>query len=443
MMQSSSKPLVAIVGRPNVGKSSLFNRISGRTSAIVSRVPGTTRDRVIAETSWGDLSFTLVDTGGLEHLPGTDLSQRIREQVDVAIAEADVIVMVVDAHAGIIADDSDVADVLRRAAKPVVLAANKVDNEARESEVFDFYDLGLGEPQAVSAYHNLGIDSLMAHVIDRFEAPPPATIAESDMRLAIVGRANVGKSMLLNAITGQKRSIVHDLPGTTRDALDTIITYKKSSISLIDTAGLRRRGRIEPGIERYGALRSVRAIDRSDVAVLLMDASELATSQDTHIASYILDSYKGVVLGINKWDLAGEIGLSKEDALKTVRERFGFAAFAPVCFVSALRGTGALGLIDTAQTVFQQWSRGVPRYDLRRTILNAIAKHPPATSGRTALKIYGVAQEKSRPPSFTFHVNRSSMVHFSYQRYLENTLRAAYGFEGSPLKMRFKGRGET
>ena len=441
-MERGTKHLVAIVGRPNVGKSTLFNRLAGQPTAIVSEVSGTTRDRIITEAAWGDHTFILVDTGGLDLYPETELWQKIRAQIDVAIQEADLIIMLVDAHAGVTAADSDVADALRRTEKPVVLAANKADNETREKEALEFFELGLGDPIPVSAYHNRGIDELMTAVMARFPAEHTLPEQDADLRLAIVGRVNVGKSMLLNAISGQDRAIVSEVPGTTRDAVDTLIDYEDQSVLIVDTAGLRRRGKIEPGIERYSALRAIRAIDRADVVVLLIDALELATSQDTHIAGYVLDSYKGIVLAVNKWDLARKLELGKDEATRMVRARFKFASYAPICFVSALRGTGIKTLMTTVRSVHTQWSRGLPRYELRRTILDAVAKHPPATTGRHVLKVYGVAQDQAAPPSFTFYVNRSDMVHFSYQRYLENTLRGAYGFEGSPLRMRFKGRGE-
>jgi GTP-binding protein len=246
--------------------------------------------------------------------------------------------------------------------------------------------------------------------------------------------------MLLNAITGQQRAIVSDIPGTTRDALDTLLTLDDRSILLIDTAGIRRRGSIDPGIEKYSVLRSVRAIDRADVAVLMMDTMELATAQDAHIAKYILDAYKGIVLVVNKWDMASEAGLTKAEATRLVMERFKFVPYAPICFTSGLKKTGIQELLDTCEGVFQQWSKGVPRYDLRRTVMNAVAEHPPTTSGKGGLKIYSVAQDNTGPPSFVFYVNRSDLLHFSYQRYLENALRRAYEFKGSPLKMEFRGR---
>ena len=299
----------------------------------------------------------------------------------------------------------------------------------------------LGDPIPVSAYHNIGIDDLMALVLAHFPSDLGLPELDADSKLAIVGRTNVGKSMLLNAICGQERAIVHEVPGTTRDALDTLVAHKGMSVLLIDTAGIRRSGRIEPGIERYSVLRSMRAIDRADVAVLVVDASELATSQDTHIASYILDAYKGIVLAVNKWDLAPDLGLTEQEAVRRLRDRFKFAPFAPVCFTSALRASGMDRLLDTAREVYVEWTKGVPRYDLRRTVMNAVAEHPPATSGKRALKIYGVAQDRTGPPSFTFYVNSSDMVHFSYQRYLENSLRAAYDFKGSPASDAIQGQG--
>ena len=441
-MEQHLRPLVAIVGRPNVGKSTLFNRLTGQRTSIVSEVSGTTRDRVTAETQWGNHDFILVDTGGLDEFATGELLEAVRDQIDVAIAEADVIIMLVDAHTGMTAADEDVAEAMRLAAKQVVVAANKADNELRYAQATEFYRLGLGDPIAISAYHNRGIDELMTEVIAHFPVEAAFPAPDADLKLAIVGRTNVGKSMLLNAITGQERAIVSEVPGTTRDALDSLLAYDGKSLLLIDTAGIRRRGRIAPGIDRYSALRAIRAIDRADVVVLLLDASELATSQDSHIASYILEAYRGIVLAVNKWDLSSELGLNKEDATRKVRERFKFARYAPICFTSGLGRTGIKDLLDTTEAVYRQWTMGLPRYELRRTILNAVAARPPPAPGRRSLKIYGVAQDRSGPPSFTFYVNRSDMVHFSYKRYLENTLRGAYGFEGSPLKMRFKGRGE-
>ncbi len=437
-----SKPVVAIVGRPNVGKSTLFNRLVGRSVAIVSKMAGTTRDRVTTETEWGEHLFILVDTGGLEIFPETEIWRQVRIQIETAIKDADVIVMMVDVTQGVTPDDIDVAAQLRPSGRKIILAANKADTEARGASVAEFYELGLGDPYPVSAYHNIGLDDVMAEVIKSFPDETAFPEQEADLRLAIVGRPNVGKSMMLNAITGEERSIVSDVPGTTRDTVDTLITHNDRSILLIDTAGIRRRGKIGTGVEKYSVVRAIRAIDRSDVAVLLLDASEIATAQDTHVASQILDSFKGIVLAVNKWDLASDLGVTRDDATALVRDRFKFASFAPIRFTSSMTGMGLTDLLDTTLSVYGQWTKGLPRYDLRRTVMNAIAEHPPVAHKGRSVKIYSVAQEQTAPPSFTFYVNKADTVHFSYQRYLENRLREAYDFRGSPLKMRFKSRGE-
>ncbi len=437
-----NKPVVAIVGRPNVGKSTLFNRLVGRSVAIVSKMAGTTRDRVTTETEWGEHLFILVDTGGLEIFPETEIWRQVRIQIETAIEDADVIVMMVDVTQGVTPDDIDVAAQLRPSGRKIILAANKADTEARGASVAEFYELGLGDPYPVSAYHNIGLDDVMAEVIKSFPDETAFPEQEADLRLAIVGRPNVGKSMMLNAITGEERSIVSDVPGTTRDTVDTLITHDDRSILLIDTAGIRRRGKIGTGVEKYSVVRAIRAIDRSDVAVLLLDASEIATAQDTHVASQILDSFKGIVLAVNKWDLASDLGVTRDDATALVRDRFKFASFAPIRFTSSMTGMGLTDLLDTTLSVYGQWTKGLPRYDLRRTVMNAIAEHPPVAHKGRSVKIYSVAQEQTAPPSFTFYVNKADTVHFSYQRYLENRLREAYDFRGSPLKMRFKSRGE-
>ena len=437
-----AKPVVAIVGRPNVGKSTMFNRLVGRSAAIVSRMAGTTRDRNTSETEWGEHLFILVDTGGLEIFPEDDMWRQVRAQIETAIEDADVIIMMVDVREGVTPDDVDVAQLLRPVDQPIILAANKADTATVGTTVSEFYELGLGDPHPISAYHNIGLDDMMAEVIKHFpdgtEFPEP----EAGLRVAIVGRPNVGKSQLLNIITGENRSIVSDVPGTTRDTIDTLIEVEDKTVLLIDTAGIRRRGKIGTGVEKYSVIRSVRAIDRADVAILLMDASEPATAQDSHIASYILDSYKGVVLAVNKWDLAGELNVNREDVMAVVADKFRFASYAPLRFISALTGQGVNQLLDTALSVHRQWTKSLPRYDLRRTVMNAVAEHPPVAQKGRSLRIYNVSQDQAGPPTFTFYVNHSDTLHFSYQRYLENRLREVYDFRGSPLKMRFRSRRE-
>ena len=446
-MENHAMPLVAIVGRPNVGKSTIFNRIIGDRQAIVSDIAGTTRDRLITETEWANKRFLLVDTGGLESTdpttsPAAQILDKVQSQVEVAIEDADVIIFATDADTGITPDDAEVAQKLRVSGNKVVLAVNKADNIQREADTSEFYKLGLGDPIPISAYHNHGVDDLMMSVVERLPSNDLNNQIESDVRLSIVGRANVGKSQLLNALTGDNRSIVSDIPGTTRDAIDSSIRHKDKSILLIDTAGIRRRGRIEPGIENYSVIRSIRAVERSEVSLLVLDVTELATSQDSHVASYLLQAYRGIVIVVNKWDLSKDLGISKDDAKKIIRQRMKFIHFVPIQFTSALNKAGLDSMLNTVFKVHLQWNQELPRYDLRRTILNAVADHPPASNPRHGLKLYGVTQDRFGPPGFTFYVNRSDLVHFSYRRYLENILRKTYGFEGTPLKMRFKGRGE-
>jgi len=436
------KPIVAIVGRPNVGKSTLFNRLVGRMESIVSDLPGTTRDRVMAGARWGDRDMLLVDTGGIETDPSAPLAAQVKHQASIAINDADVIVMVVDANDGVTPGDLEVADMLRRSGKPLVLAANKADNPKRETLVVEFFELGLGDPISISAYHNIGIDELLAEMMPLLPPEPEDREPDADIRLAIVGRTNVGKSQLLNAVATKERAIVSDVAGTTRDTLDTLVVHGDKRLLVIDTAGIRKRGSIDRGIEKYSVLRSVRAVDRAQVAVVLMDATEPSTAQDTHIAGMVIEAYRGIVLAVNKWDLAEERGLTKEHFERNIRRKFRFAPYAPVCFLSALTGSGVKGLLDTVCQVHAEWLKTVPRYEMRRAVLEAVAASPPPSSGRGGLKIYGVDQSGSGPPTFDFYVNKPEMIHFTYSRYLENAIRRKYGYTGAPLKFRFKGRGD-
>ncbi len=436
----SAKPLVAIVGRPNVGKSTLFNRISKSRTAIVSDVPGTTRDRISAEVAWRGRSFILVDTGGLLPFEEDDLWKKVKAQVSMAIEEADAIIMVVDSNEGLASTDRDVADLLRRIGRPVVLCANKADNESRRGQAMEFYELGIGEPIPVSAYHNQGIDDLLTRVADLLpEAPSEAE--EDVMKLAIVGRANVGKSTLMNSILGFERAIVSETPGTTRDAIDSLLTLDDYSMLIIDTAGIRRRGKVEPGIERYGVLRAIRSIERADVVLLVLDATELVTAQDTHIAGYVLDAYKALVIVVNKWDLAQKMGFTKSDIVEEVVKRYKFAPDVPMAFTSAITGGGVGKVLQSASQVYQEWSKRLSRGEVSRVLMAAIAEHPPPSHGKRSLKIHRVAQEETCPPTFVFYGNHPDLVHFSYRRYLENVLHRSFGFQGVPLKLIFKGRG--
>lgn len=433
------KPIIAIIGRPNVGKSTLFNRLIGQRVAVVSEVSGTTRDRVVLDARWHDKTFLLVDTGGLEPEPESILATQVRQQVETAIETADVIIFVTDIRDGITPVDLDIVDELRQTNKPVVLAVNKADNNTLSIAAVDFYGLGIGSPIPISAHHNTGIDQVMTEALSYINASDEPDVANDELPLAIVGRTNVGKSALLNGILGEQRTIVSDIPGTTRDSIDTSLLYKDQNFLLIDTAGIRRRGRIEPGIEKYSVLRSVTAIERSEVVLLVLDASDLVTAQDLHIAGQIVDSYKGVVVVINKWDLAPEIGLDQADVLALLRERFRFMPYAPVRFVSATEGTNITDTLDAAKLVYTERFQWVPPAQLRAAVWDAMSAHQPPSKGKRSLRLQRVRQEAVAPPTISFYVNDPKLLHFSYKRYLENRLRDALGFRWTHLKLLFKG----
>ncbi len=450
------KPLVAIVGRPNVGKSTFFNRMIGQQLAIVEDLPGTTRDRIYGDTDWNGREFTLVDTGGLELGESDNITRRIRAQVQLAIEEADVIVFIVDAGSGITEADSDVADLLRRSGKPIVLAANKADNARRRQEAVDFYELGLGEPITMSSSQGTGTGDVLDAIVEAL--PPPAEEPEEDAenpRVAIVGRPNVGKSSLVNALLGQERVIVSDIPGTTRDTIDTVVEHNGHRLTLVDTAGIRRRGRVGPGVEKYSVLRAMRAIERCDVAVLLIDATEGITAQDVHIAGAIHEAGRGVVVVINKWDLikakraehrAGTAPALEDEppdaqAFKeNVKRDLKFLPYAPVIFAAAKTRYHVANILDAALKIAEERTRRIPTAKLNEVVKHAVLRHPPThVKGRT-LRVYYVTQAETSPPTFIFFVNDPELLHFSYERYLENQLRQAFGFEGTAIRLRFRPR---
>lgn len=452
-----TKPIVAIVGRPNVGKSTLFNRLVGQPLAIVEDIPGTTRDRLYADTEWNGVPFTLVDTGGLEigvavpgHPPteGKPLPlsvaspqyvEQIRVQAEMAIAEADAIIFMVDAIDGLVAGDEDVAAVLRRSRKPLFLAVNKADNQARRAAAVEFYALGLGDPYPISALHGTGTGDLLDAVVASF----PAQEAEEEVeaiKIAIVGRPNVGKSSLLNRLLGQERAIVSEIPGTTRDAIDTYLEWEGVSIVLIDTAGIRRRGRIERGLEQYSVLRALRAIQRADVVLLLIEATEMVTAQDAHIAGYILEEAKSVVVVVNKWDLVKKDTYSMAEYTQRIRADLKFLDYAPVLFISALTGQRVDKVLPTALQVQKERLVRIPTSELNRIMMEAVTRHNPPSKAGKRLKFYYATQAAVNPPTFVFFVNDPRLVHFSYERYIENQLRARYSFTGTPLKLSFRQR---
>jgi len=429
-------PIVSIVGRPNVGKSTLFNRIAGSPIAIVEDLPGTTRDRIFADVNVLDHEVTLIDTGGLEAVPGSEMGRKVKRQVEAAIAESDLIIFVVDTRDGLIAADSEISDNLRKLGKQVVLAANKAETEKQRSSAAEFYQLGLGEPLPISAHHGRGIHELLEAMIAKL--PPPAEAREGTGRpgLAIVGRPNVGKSLLVNAVAGSERTIVDPTAGTTRDATDTVVKYGDREVVLIDTAGIRKRGKAGVGLEYYGLVRTLRAINRCDVALLIMDATEFITAQDTHVAGYVKEACKGIVLVINKWDLVDPD--AKDDYVATVDKRLKFIAHAPILFVSALTGLGVKNIIPVAMEAWDERQKLLPDDVIDGLVKEAVASHAPPPRGTKRLEVFRAYQGGTNPPSFTFLVNDPLLVHFSYERYLENKLRQTFGFYGTSLRLIFR-----
>ncbi len=436
-----SKPIVAIVGRQNVGKSTLLNRMAGKPLAIVADLPGTTRDRVFAPVFWQGVEFTLVDTGGLELAPSSTIAQGVKEQVDMAITEADVIIFLVDVKTGVVSSDLEVTDILRQVQKPLLLVANKADNPKLEARAVEFYELGLEEPLVISAYHGRGTAELLDRIVSLLPAPLPVETEPEVMKVAIIGRPNVGKSMLLNTLVGGKRAIVDDVPGTTRDAVDTLVDFDGQSVLLIDTAGIRRRGRIGAGVEWYSVIRALRAIDRADIVLLVLDATETVTAQDMHIAGYIQQAAKGVVVVVNKWDLITDKNLPAWN--KYLRSQLKFITYAPVMYTSAKFGHGVDKTIPQLRQVYQERLKRLSTAEVNNIVQQAVAAHIRPRSGRKQLKILYTTQAEVNPPTFVFFVNDAKLIHFSYQRYLENKLRQAFGFTGTPLRLVFKTRGES
>lgn len=431
--------IAAVVGRPNVGKSALFNRLLGERIAIVEEIPGTTRDRLYGTVEWRGRAFTLVDTGGIEEPRGDALRIAVREQAQAAIEEADLVLFVVDATSGVIGVDEDVADILRRSGKPVLLVMNKADSDRRLLAGSEFFALGLGEPIAISALHGSGTGDLLDAIVERLpERAEP--VVEADARIAIVGRPNVGKSSLLNAIVGHERAVVSPLPGTTRDPVDTLVEVDGRRVLLVDTAGLRRRGRVEQGIEAHATLRTVRAVDRSDVAILLVDATEGVTAQDLHVAGYALEDFKGLVIGVNKWD-AVERGEEMTERMRgELRTAFHFAPWAEVIFLSAKTGRNVPETVAAALRSADERRRKVGTAELRHFLTEALGRHsPPPASGGRPLRFTHVLQSELPEPVFVFFVNDPASVHFSYERYLENELRRRFGFAGTPIRLVFRG----
>ncbi|MCG2767347.1 MAG: ribosome biogenesis GTPase Der [Anaerolineae bacterium] len=436
-----TKPLVALVGRPNVGKSTLFNRLVEERKAITEDIPGTTRDRIYADTEWNGILFTVIDTGGLILDDTDDMISQVRHQAYVAIEEADVLVFMCDVLDGLTTEDQSISDILRRTDKPIILAVNKADNPARRLDAFEFYALGTGDPYAISALHGTGTGDLLDVIVSSFKQEVRENSEEIEAtRIAIVGRTNVGKSSLLNALLRKERQIVSPVPGTTRDAIDTMILWKGSPLVLIDTAGIRRRGRIAPGVEKYSVLRALKAINRADVVLLIIDATEGVTAQDAHIAGYILEENKSVVVVNNKWDLIEKDSYTMLAHTAKIREALKFMSYVPVLFISALTRQRVDQTLNVALRVHQQGLVRIPTGELNRIVQNAVARHSPPSKWGKRLRIYYATQPKVSPPTILFFVNDERLVHFSYRRYLENQIRSRYPFEGTPLRLSFRDR---
>ena len=446
-----SLPVVAIVGRPNVGKSTLFNRLVGERLAIVEEIPGTTRDRVYATADWNGRDFRVVDTGGLELEPGSEIESSVQDQARVAVEEADLILFVVDAHAGLAPLDHEVADRLRRTSKPTILVVNKADNPRREQEAAEFYALGFDPSISISAQHGRSTGDLADLIVERL--PPAeasaqtdddltdqelAELAESDLgppRVAIVGRPNTGKSTFINRVIGQDRMIVSEIPGTTRDPVDSAVEVDGEPMILVDTAGIRRRGAIDRGIERYSVLRAMKAIDRCDVAVVMTDATEGYTAQDAHVVGYVLDAGKGLVLVLNKWDVVEKDGDTADAWLKRLRREAPYLSWADIVFASAKSGQRVDRILREAKRVADERLRRVPTGELNRLVSDAVREHPPAHVRNRLPKVLYATQAAVGPPTFVIFVNDPELIHFSYRRYLENRIRAAYGFLGTPIRL--------
>ena len=431
------KPIVAIVGRPNVGKSTLFNIFANSRISIVEDTPGVTRDRLYADTEWLDNEFMMVDTGGIEIMNTDKIAVSIRQQAQIAIAEADVILFVCDARAGITHEDAEVAKMLRQSKKPIVLAINKADSPKQEMEIFEFYNLGIGEPIPVSAANHLGLGDLLDAVVEKF----PETSAygedgnEDEIKVALIGRPNVGKSSIFNTLVG-------DVAGTTRDAIDTPVIREGQKFLFIDTAGMRRKARIDEPIEKYSIIRSLRAVDRSDVVLMVIDAIDGVTEQDKKIAGYAHEAGKGIVLVVNKWDLYDKDNTSTLRYTENLRRELVFMQYAPVVFVSAMTKQRIHRLPEVIHYVAEQNAMRISTSVLNQVVEDAIAINPPPTEKGQRLKILYATQVKIKPPTFVIFVNEPEIMHFSYQRYLENKLREAFGFEGTPLQMIIRGKNE-
>ena len=437
------KPIVAVVGRPNVGKSTLFNKLIGKRLSIVEDTPGVTRDRIYAECEWRNRSFMLVDTGGIE--PKTDdvILSQMKRQAELAIERADVIILVVDIRSGVTATDADVASMLQKSGKPIVLCVNKCDNVgAPEADFYEFYNLGLGDPIAVSAAHGHGTGDLLDAVFEFFEESDEEDYADEYIKVAIIGKPNVGKSSLINRLAGEERRIVSNIGGTTRDAVDTVVENQYGKYVFIDTAGIRRKSKVTGNIERYSVLRSYMAVDRADVCLILIDAVEGFTEQDSKVAGYAHEQGKGCIVAVNKWDAIEKDDHTMNEYRKKLENDFSFMSYVPFIFISAKTGQRTDKLFELIKFVNDQNSMRISTGMLNDLLANCTARvQPPSDKGKR-LKIYYITQPSTKPPTFVAFVNKSELFHFSYQRYIENQIRETFGLEGTPIRFIVRQRDE-
>lgn len=436
-----SKPIVAVVGRPNVGKSTFFNKVVGRRVSIVEDTPGVTRDRIYAEAEWRGITFALIDTGGIEPASDDVILSQMREQAEIAMDTADVILFMVDGKDGLTASDREVASMLMRTGKEVILTVNKVDSMALPEDFYDFYELGLGEPIAISAANMLNLGDLLDRVVENF---PAVDVAEDDevTKIAVIGKPNVGKSSLINAMVGENRVIVSDIAGTTRDSIDTPFNWQGEDFLLIDTAGIRRKSRVTGDIERYSVVRAITAIERCDVCLLMIDAVEGITDQDKKIAGIAHEAGKGIIVVVNKWDLIKKETNSMKEYQKHIAQELVFMAYAPSVFISVLTKQRLPNVMEMVKYVAEKRAMRISTGQLNSLIADAVMmKQPPSDKGKR-LKIYYVTQVSVKPPLFSFKINDRELMHFSYARYLENKIRDGFGFEGTSVKFVFREKGE-
>lgn len=438
------KPTVAIVGRPNVGKSTLFNKITGQRISIVEDTPGVTRDRIYADAVWLDKNFTLIDTGGIEPSSKDEILSQMRAQAQLAIEMADVVIFLVNVRDGLTANDSDVASMLLKAKKKIVLAVNKVDNIGEPPfEFYEFYNLGLGDPIAISSTHGLGVGDLLDEVCKQFPENADTSENEDEIKVAVIGRPNAGKSSLINKILGENRLIVSNIAGTTRDAIDSRFVRGEDRYLFIDTAGMRKRGKIDETVERYSVIRSLAAVDRSDVCVIMMDANEGICEQDTKIAGYAHEQGKACILAVNKWDaVENKSGKTMKEFTDRLREEFAYMSYAKIVFISAKTGQRIDNLLDEIKLCDEQHKRRITTGMLNDMLNEATAKQQPPSDKGKRLKIYYATQASVAPPTFILFVNSAELFHYSYLRYIENQLRATFGFEGTPVKFIVREKGK-